>query len=238
MSNEPPADFDGVSIPSLVEYLEHDDARVRADAACALGDRLRTRGVAELELPVRHAIAALIKDREPFVRFEAAIALAESQDHRGTAVLLVAIRKRSLRLDAIRALGTMGDPAAVEPLRALMTRWLMPWADRLQAAAALCALRETTGSDYLESMLTSRRLPERGAAIHFLGESRHPKARPLLVTILADRSDAMRDVAARSLGLLGDPATREALESARHGADEELASDIDEALRRLPDTDT
>ncbi len=233
MSHEPPADFDGVSIPSLSEYLGHDDARIRSDAACALGDRLRTRAVEVLDAPVLDEIATLLVDREPFVRFEAAIALACAQDRRGTAVLLAAIRNRSLRLDATRALGTMGDRAAIEPLRALMERWLMPWADRLQAAAALCALGEATGAEYLESKLTSRRAPERGAAIHFVGESRHPKGRAVLEAILTDGDDRMRDVAARALGLLGDPGAREALERARHGADAELASDIDAALDSL-----
>ena len=50
------------------------------------------------------------------------------------------MRIKRFRLDAIRALGTLGDPSAIPKLQHVMDRWWFPWADRLQAAAALCAL--------------------------------------------------------------------------------------------------
>jgi HEAT repeat protein len=228
-----PADLDAAPIPTLVEYLEHEDPRLRADAACALGDRVRTREIDGLDGDVCRRLALMLEDEEPFVRFEVAIALAEVQDKRATPVLLGAMHRRSLRLDAIRALGTMRDRVAVEPLRRFMERWLLPWADRLQAAGALCALGDATGADYLVEKLTSRKDAERAAAVHFLGESKHPKALAYLESILADHEDRMRDVAARALGLLGDPAAREALEKARTAADNELRADIDEALALL-----
>ena len=74
------------------------------------------REVAGLEPRTRDRLALLLDDREPFVRFEAAISLAEVQDRRGTPFLLSVIGRRSVRLDAIRALGSMGDPVAIEPL--------------------------------------------------------------------------------------------------------------------------
>lgn len=225
--------LDGAPIPELVDYLENEDPRLRADAACALGDRVRTRELDGLDAEVRRRLALMLDDKEPFVRFEAAIALAEVHDTRATKLLLGAMEKRSLRLDAIRALGTMRDPVAVEPLLRFMQRWLLPWADRLQAAAALCALENETGAEYLVDKLTSRKHAERAAAVHFLGESKHPRALEYLEKILADHNDRMRDVAARALGLLGDPAARQALEAARQAADEELRTDIDEALAQL-----
>lgn len=230
-------DFDGAPLAVLVELMGSDTPGERADAACALGDRLRSRELDGLEPSQREALATLLDDATPGVRFEAAMALAEAHDERATTLLLASIRVRSVRLDAIRALGTLGDQRAVEPLRRVMHRWLMPWADKLQAAAALCALADRDGANYLENRLASRRKAERAAAIHFIGESRHPRARALLEPLLRTTTESMRDVAARALGLLGDPQVRKVLEEVLDaipaGGDRELAEDIEQALRRL-----
>lgn len=233
MAAEFPIDYDGASIPELMSLLEGPDAPERADAACALGDRLRTREIPGFDPPVQAKLVQLLDDPVPMVRLEAAIALAEAHDRRATSLLIEATRLRTFRLDATRALGTMGDPSAIAPLTALMNRWLMPWADRLQAAAALCALGDAHGARYLVERLSSRRHAERAAAHHFVGESRHPQAREILEPIVNDPHHPMRDVAVRALGLLGDPAARPALERARPSADEALRGDIDEALARL-----
>ena len=226
-------DFDGAPIPVLRELLQHESPGMRGDAACALGDRVRAREVTGLDPAVCEEIAALLGDPEPQVRLEAAIALAEIRDRRATDVLISATHARTWRLDAVRALGTLGDPQAIRPLTRLMRRFLMPWADRLQAAAALCALGDPDGQRYLLERLSTRRKPERAAAIHFLGESHHPRALELLCALLADPDDPMRDVAARALGQLSDARAREPLERARGGADPEFDEDIDRALEML-----
>jgi HEAT repeat protein len=226
-------EIEAASLAELVGFLDDARAGVRADAACALGDRLRTRELEELDATALAKLADLLDDAEVMVRFEAAIALAEAHDPRATPLLVAAVRSRAARLDAIRALGTLGDAAAIEPLNALFRRFLLPWADRLQAAAALCALGDAGGAQYLESKLISRKPAERAAAIHFLAEARHPEARTLLEQLIADAADPMRDTAVRALGLLRDPASRAALERARASADSELRADIDEALRHL-----
>jgi HEAT repeat protein len=233
-SSHSPAQLDGASIPQLLEFLHSNAAQLRCDAACALGDRLRTRELVTLDDAVRERLIALLQDAVLGVRFEAAIALAEAQDPHATAVLLNATGSRALRLDAIRALGSGGDLQAVGPLTKIMHRWLLPWADRLQAAAALCALGDSDAAAYLTTRLTSRRAAERAAAIHFLGESAHPAALELLTQILQDRRDLMRDVAARALGLLRNAQARPFLQKALADADAELAHDIHEALARLP----
>ncbi len=229
----PPEDLDGAPLPVLQELMSDANPQVRGDAACALGDRLRTRELDALPRDLHERLAGLLGDADPHVRFEAAIALAEARDRRATDVLLSALPVRRLRLDATRALGTLGDQSAAPALTKQMTSWLMPWADRLQAAAALCALGDTAGAAYLEERLTSRRDAERAAAIHFVGESRHPRARELLAGIIHDKQHAMRDVAVRALGLLGDPAGAPLLEAAREGADGELLADIEAALELL-----
>src|SRR6187549_1612623 len=112
-----PDAFDAAPIPVLVEYLGDEDPSLRADAACALGDRLRSREIHALDPPVVDRIAELLSDEVPIVQFEAAMALAEVPDRRATQLLLLAVRHHMFRLDAIRALGTLGDPTAIEPLR-------------------------------------------------------------------------------------------------------------------------
>lgn len=226
-------DFDAASLSELEALLLGDDVQLRADAATALGDRLRTQELAELPHAMRELIASLLDDATPMVRFEAAMTLAEAHDRRATALLMSASTTRRFRLDAVRALGTMGDVRAVPHLTKMLDRFLMPWADKLQAAAALCALGDKRGRDYLIEKLESRRPAERAAAVHFIGESRHPDARRLLEPMVEDAKHPMRDVAARSLGLLGDPAARGTLEAARDNADEALRLDIDQALARL-----
>ena len=226
-------DFDGASLPELAVLMRGDHAQARADAATAVGDRLRTHELDAMPPDLHALVVELLMDPVPIVRFEAAMTLAEAHDQRGTELLIQAAAHRHFRLDAVRALGTMGDQRAAPTLAAMMEKLLMPWADRLQAAAALCALRDPRGADYLAKKLASRRKAERAAAIHFVGESRHPKARELLTPIIDDAKDPMRDVAARALGILGDPAAAPALEAARQGADEALRSDIDHALAQL-----
>jgi HEAT repeat protein len=225
-----PLALDGAPLPQLLDLLDGRNPAERADAACAIGDRLRTREMTALAPDAQERLARLLGDEESAVRFEAAIALALVQDARATEELLGCLRSRRLRLDAIRALGTGGAQRAIEPLTRLMQRRLLPWADRLQAAAALCALGDPAGAEHLKTRLLSRRHAERAAAVHFIGESRHPEARTLLEGLLADKNHPLRDVAARALGLLGDPAAGPALTKARADADTELQADIDQAL--------
>ncbi len=226
-------DFDGASLPELADLMRSEHAQARADAATAIGDRLRTRELDSMPQELHELVVAMLNDPVPIVRFEAAMTLAEAHDERGTDLLVGATAHRHFRLDAVRALGTMGDKRAAPTLASMMDKLLMPWADRLQAAAALCALGDVRGADYLAKKLGSRRKAERAAAIHFIAESRHPRARALLTPIIDDARDAMRDVAARALGTLGDPAAAAALKAAREGADEALRSDIDQALAQL-----
>ncbi len=225
-------ELDGASIPELVELMRSEHPGERAAAVCAIGDRLRTREIQGVENPVQEAMAQLLDDSLTHVRFETAIALAELQDFRATPLLLGAMRSKALRLDAIRALGTMGDPTAIASLRAILGKFLMAWADKLQAAAALCALKDSEGQNYLKAKLQSRKFAERAAAIHFMAESQHPSATDDLINILKDLNDPMRDVAARSLGLIPSEKAHQALEQARGGADGHLAEDIDEAIKR------
>ena len=179
------------------------------------------------------ALATTLGHTNFLVQLEAAIALAEIQDHRGTPLLIAAIRHKQFRLDALRALGTMNDPVAITELQYWLRRFFAPWADKLQAAAALCKMGNLEGQTYVEQKLTSRKTAERAAAIHFMAECHHPAALQSLSTILNDPTDRMRDVAARSLGLLGNPDAKAILEETLLKTSDDLADDVNEALQSL-----
>ena len=223
-------DYDTATVQEVEALLDNESPFVRADAACVFGDRLRTGEVTELSLSVRTRLERMLDDREVLPRVEAAITLAEIHDPLATPILLAATRSRTFRLDATRALGATGDSRAIPELKKLMSRWLLAWADRLQAAAALCALGDPSGAAYLEEKLGSRRPAERAAALHFIGECHHPRAFEILCRVLTTKDDPQRDVAARTLGLLGDGRGRDALSQARQNADTELLADIEDAL--------
>src|SRR5512141_2037862 len=117
-------DFETTSLEELQGLLEHESPYVRADAACVLGDRLRTHELEALPTALQARLVHMLDDRELLPRVEAAIALAEAREPVATPVLLAATRSRTFRLDATRALGASGDTRAVPELTKLMNRWL------------------------------------------------------------------------------------------------------------------
>jgi HEAT repeat protein len=198
-----PEDLVNATVEELSYFLSAEDARLRADAACALGDRLRDKSIA-LPEETKAKLLAQLDDENMYARLEAAIALSEIKDTRATLILLALCAKSATRLDALHALGILGDIKAREPLRSLMNGLFMPWADKMQAAAALCRLNDQTGADYLVARMKAWRKAEKAAAIHFIGESAHPRAFEILAAIFGDERHPMRDVAIRALGHLGD----------------------------------
>jgi len=225
--------FEGASPQTLEEFLSHENPEIQKDAACALGDLVRTKELSTLSPSCIEALATTLGHANFLVQLEAAIALAEIQDHRGTPLLLAAIRHKQFRLDALRALGTMNDPIAITELQYWVRRLFAPWADKLQAAAALCKMGNLEGQTYVEQKLKSRKAAERAAAIHFMAECCHPAALQSLSAILNNPTDRMRDVAARSLGLLGNPDAKDILEETLLKTSDDLADDVNEALQSL-----
>ena len=197
-------DFEQLGLEELQELLDHANPQIRSDAICSLGDRLRLKSLSALPREIIEQLAKLLGDDSFLVQLESAITLAEIQDHRGTFVLMEAVRRKDFRLDALRALGQMQDPMAIALLQNWMEKRFAPWADRMQAAAALAELGIPTAYDYLEKKLSSRKKAERAAAIHFLGATKHPAASEHLLRIVKETHDPHRDCAARALGLLGN----------------------------------
>ncbi len=201
------------------------DREVRANALAALAD---TAG--EDALPV---MRELITDDALVVRFEAALALAKSGDLAATPVLVEALEDRDLAPQAVRALGSLGDPEAAGVLSELCNRWLARPPLRAAAAAALTALDDPTGWRELEGWLIARRREPRAMAIYCCGELRLERAVDRLLEIASDEKHADRDAAVRALGKIGDPRARSVLEKAADALDSDLRADATEALAKL-----
>jgi HEAT repeat protein len=198
-------------------------------AAAALGDAAAvvraTAARAVLSLPPGEAatlILPLLRDRDVFVRREAAYALGLSRSSLGVQPLSSAVqtdKEASVRGAAAVALGQIGDAAAVPALAGALTR-------RLQ------------GSGFF-NRLTRRKVEEdefvRRAAAVSLGQIGSREAVPVLVETLSDTrapNDVRRE-AARALGLIGDAAAVPALRSVLAHPDPYLSGIAFEALRKL-----
>ena len=167
-------------------------------------------------------ILPLLRDRDEFVRREAAYALGFTRSHVGVAELirlLEADKQASVRAAAAVALGQIGDPSAATALAGALAR-------RLPARGLL-------------ARITRRRVEEdefvRRASAVSLGQLRSREAVPVLITTLSDErapADVRRE-AARALGLIGDPSAEAALRAAVISNDPHLATTAFEALRKL-----
>lgn len=210
--------------------LDTADALARARAALGSQDSVERADAAEAlaeaqDAPSAPAIRALLSDPDPITAYRAATALSVLGDDAGVEVLVWALQKRDLCFDALRALTRLAAPAALEPVRKFFARrWLHPL-ERLQAAAALHAMGDASGTAHLERCQTSTRADERGFALELAGALRLPGALELLRGVLEDERESHRLDAARGLWLLGDARAVPVLErAARDPSDPELAA--------------
>lgn len=201
-------------------------------AAAALGDTAAivraTAARAVLSLPAGEAatlILPLLRDRDEFVRREAAYALGLARSGAGLSALSNALetdKQPSVRGAAAVALGQIGDAAAVPALAGALSR-------RLQATGFFNRLRRRK--------IEEDEFVRRAAAVS-LGQIGSREAVPVLVETLANARtpDDVRREAARALGLIGDPAAVPALRSVLTHRDPYLSRIAFEALRRLDQT--
>jgi HEAT repeat protein len=224
---------------SSAEVEERRDAVVRLGAmarpegsraaAAALGDTAAivraTAARAVLSLPSGEAatlILPLLRDRDEFVRREAAYALGLTRSTVGVQLLSSAVqtdKEASVRGAAAVALGQIGDAAAVPALVGALTR-------RLQSSGFFNRL--------LRRKVEEDEFVRRAAAVS-LGQIGSREAVPVLVEALSDErapNDVRRE-AARALGLIGDTAAVPALRSVLTHQDPYLSRVAFEALQRL-----
>jgi HEAT repeat protein len=204
-------------------------------AAAALGDTAAivraTAARAVLSLPTGEAatlILPLLRDRDEFVRREAAYALGLTRSPLGVSALAAALetdKKPSVRGAAAVALGQVGDAAAVPALAGALSR-------RLQASGFFNRVRRRK--------VEEDEFVRRASAIS-LGQIASREAVPVLVETLSNARtpDDVKREAARALGLIGDPAAVPALRAVLAHRDPYLSRIAFEALRKLdPSTAT
>jgi HEAT repeat protein len=150
--------------PLVLPLLEDGDAKVRAQAAAALGDGGEGAHAGPL--------AAHLDDL-PEVRHEAALALARLRDARARPVLLTALGDRERALDAATALAGLGigdDPAARATLQAIVGRLFGDPLVKVRAAEILVRAGDTAARAHLDKAARARRDDVRGLAQSVLSE--------------------------------------------------------------------
>ena len=160
----------------------------------------------------------LLKDKDEFVRREAAYALGRTRSRSATAALserLLTDKEDGVRAAAAVALGNIADEAAVVSLAS--------------ALAPELAERGNGRRKREQNVFVLR------AAAVSLGEIGSRAGTPALISALSNEKfdgDVRRE-AARSLGKIGDPAAAPALRAASTAADPFLSQTAYEALRKL-----
>ncbi len=194
----------------VLPALNDTSPTVRATAAKAI-----------LSIGADESVAALIPllgDKDEFVRREAAYALGLTHSRKATDALterLLNDKEDGVRAAAAVALGHIADEAAIVALVGTLAPELSTPSKTKKkreqnvfvlraAASALGQIGSRAGTAALVSVLNNEKLP----------------------------SDVRRE-AARSLGLIGDPAATEALRAASTAADPYLSEIAYEALRKL-----
>ncbi|WP_208718895.1 HEAT repeat domain-containing protein [Corallococcus sicarius] len=181
---------------TLLPRLRDEDTRVRLEATGRLAD---------LALPhARGALAGMLEDPTPEVRFEAARGIAALKHPAGLEILLAALDVDTLRFRALGALAELEDPRALPAVKRLFGKWLLPAFDKTQAAGVLMKLGDPAGADWLMQRTRKKWSADRALAVELCGELKVPGALARLKEILQDMKDPCRGAAARGLGRLGD----------------------------------
>lgn len=180
---------------------------------------------AVLSLPSDEAarlIVPLLRDKQEFVRREAAYALGLARSRVGVEDLIPLVardKEAGVRGAAAVALGQIGDARAVPALSTALGR-------RVGASGILnrATFRKTEENDFV-----------RRAAAESLGQIRSRDGLPALVAALTNEraGDDVRRESARALGLIGDPAAVPALRAALAARDPYLSEIAFDALRMI-----
>ncbi len=177
--------------------------------------------------------AALRSEEEP-MRFAAACALSDVHDSAALPELLAALRDDHRRQEALSALMSLGDPAAVPEIGALFEQESLGEFDRTLAAAALARLGDGRGASHLVSRIESDG-DDRPVAAEWAGRLGVQDAVGVLTEVAESEGDPAQGAAVRALGRLKAPGAEERLLrlAGDAGAADDLRMDAAEGLAEL-----
>jgi ParB family chromosome partitioning protein len=193
--------------PVLATLTVHADDDVRHLALEAVGWRLRKR-----QGPADPLVKAL-KHRDPATQLVAAEGLALAGREEGMGTLLTAVNLQSdlaLRQRAVRALGELGDPRALDLLLKIVND--PDHVLRDEAAEALGHMGRSPKAEEILQLLTD--LARGGVAegpLRGLRWFNHPEGWQLIRRRAAESGSPLQETAVELLGFNDDPATRDLL---------------------------
>ncbi|MDM8000670.1 MAG: HEAT repeat domain-containing protein [Dehalococcoidia bacterium] len=171
----------------------------------ALGREDVTDSLVELGiLAVAPLVQALKHEKDGLVKYNAALALSKiGQPAVDPLLESVDYDDADVRLEAVWALGQIGDDRAVEPLvEALKDE---DWYVRKQAAVSLCTLKKPESVGLLVEALGDEDWHVRKQAARILGTVGDARAAKPLARTLRDEDPVVQQEAAAALGKIGDP---------------------------------
>src|SRR5947207_113375 len=168
------------------------------------------------------------------LRVAAACALSDVQDPAGLSELQAALRDDHRRQEALSAMMSLGDAAAVPAIAAMFEEESLGDFDRTLAAAALARLGDPRGGAHLISRLESDG-DDRPLAAEWAGRLAVHDAIPVLTELAETDGDPARGAAIRALGRLKATGAEERLQAIAGDPDvpEDLRMDAAEGLAEL-----
>ncbi len=146
---------------ALFPALGDDDAHVRTNAAAALA-------TLEADGPTADRLAKLLRDPDPGVRFEAALALAKYRDVRAASELGRHL-DHERAYEAIEAIAALGSRERADDLAKLARSFLKPLELKAAAAAALAKLGDPRGVPVLRDIVRAFRSDARTYVAEAIG---------------------------------------------------------------------
>jgi HEAT repeat protein len=164
------------------------------------------------------ALIPVLKDKDEFVRQEAAYALGRTHSRSAVAPLIALLgteKKSGVRGAIVVALGHLGDATAVVPLAVIV-------------APELTSSGKTKAGKYDNEFVLR-------AAARSLGQIRNRAGVPALSAVLANEKNPpdLRREAAIALGLIGDPEGEPVLRSVLSAEDPYLSMAANDSLKRI-----
>ena len=211
---------------TVVALLNDRAAQVRT---AAVGAVARIPGEA-----ARGQLRALLSSPEEPMQFQAACVLADLRDSAALPALTAALNEDIRRQEALSAILSLGDPAAIPAVAALFEDEATGAFDRTMAAAALARLGDARGGDHLAERIAAGE-DDSPIAAEMAGRLHVEAAGPALAALADEEGAPARGAALRALGRLRAPGAEERLLALAADPDEsdDLRMDAAEGLAEV-----